>query len=98
MAKKRALPAIAAPPAPIVVKGKEIKVTVEAQKPQTVDITAAQLLQPANDDQKVLSEMFLNLCGELGVTPTKRQARKARQGEGKWAKANPLTPLLRKIA
>jgi len=98
VAKKRALPVIASPPAPIVVKGKEIKATVASMKPQTVEITAAQLLQPANDDQKVLSELFLNLCGKLGVVPTKRQARKARQGEGAWSKANPLTPLLRKVA
>jgi len=97
VAKKRALPVIASPPAPIVVKGKEIK-AVEAMKPSHVTVTAAQLLQPANDDQKVLSELFLNLCGKLGVVPTKRQARKARQGEGAWSKANPLTPLLRKVA
>ena len=97
----RKLPVIAAPPAPIVIKGKAITTIVASepapQKPLTIEITAAQLVKPdeANADHVMLSQLFHEHCKALKVQPTERQARKARQGGGAWA-AIGLQGLLRK--
>lgn len=80
-------------------------------KPALPEITARQLLrgrdelppvdpQPGEltdyEQRKALSELFHAVCTEMGVEPTERQARKARNGEGKWATPNKLTAILRK--
>lgn len=39
---------------------------------------------------------FIKACEELGVEPNKRQARKARQGAGRW-KGHPLVACLRNV-
>jgi len=47
---------------------------------------------------KDLSRLFRELCGTFGVEVNKRQARKARQGQGVWATPNALTTKLAKKA
>lgn len=40
---------------------------------------------------------FIEACRELGVKPTKRQARKAKQGAGRWREKPQLSACLRNI-
>lgn len=99
MSRRRLLPSVALPQ-PVIISGKPVApVIVEAapMKPIKVEITARQLMEPAADNEvhQRLSAMFKAECKALGVTPTLRQARKARQGAANWAQVNPVSPLLR---
>ncbi len=99
MARKTRIPNVAVP-VPMKINGKKVETVIPEEKPQPrqkIDITAAQLLKPMpeNAEHVLLSELFHRLCGEMKIDATERQARKARQGAGRWSTGNPLTAMLK---